>query len=402
MGDLSPGDSWTDPIRRRWDSLPSERRRDLDRVLRLLPGSLRRWRGLLEAGLTQVRQTAGDRKRVAIVGPPNAGKSTLYNRLIVGKQPKAAVSSRPGTTQVVQEGDVGVFAVVDTPGAAPEMAEGQVRAFEAARQADVLVILFDGSQPVGTEERKLLDDLRGLGKPWVVALNKMDAVPRDRARVHGLAAHALGLEPEQLITVSALSGTGLERLLVAVAQSEPEIVAALGETLPAYRGALARAATSRAASTAAAISLTPLPMISFIPLIGVQSALVLSLARIYGYRITLARARELLVTFGIGMLARTLFYELIKIGGPPAWLVSAAVAAGATTALGYAASAWFDRGEKISAARLKEISQAVGTGVIARLRGRRKPRKQAMEEEVRVVLEGTGPPDESEAEGPGL
>lgn len=402
MADESQLNSWTDPIRRRWDSLPAERRRDLDRILRLLPASLSRWRGLLEAGVAHIRQTAGDRKRVAIVGPPNAGKSTLYNRLILGKQPKAAVSSRPGTTQVAQEGDVGVFAVVDTPGATPEMGEAHVQAYEAARKADVLVALFDGTQPVGARERRLLDDLVSLGKPWVAALNKMDAVPRDRARVHGLAAHALGLEPEQLITISALSGTGLERLLVAVAQSEPEIVAALGEALPAYRGALARAATGRAASTAAAIALTPLPMISFIPLIGVQSALVLSLARIYGYRITLARARELILTFGIGLLARTLFYELIKIGGPPAWLVSAAVAAGATTALGYAASAWFDRGEKMSAARLKEISQVVGSGVIDRLRGRRKPRKQAMQEEVRVVVEGTLPPGEPTAEDPGL
>ena len=402
MPDPLGAESWTDPIRRRWESIPPERRRDLDRVLRLLPGSLRRWRGLLEAGLTHVRLTAGDRKRVAIVGPPNAGKSTLYNRLIVVKLPMAAVISQPGTTRVAQEGDVGVFAVVDTPGAAPEMAEDRMRAFEAARQADVLVILFDGTLPIGPDERSLLDELRQLGKPWVAALNKMDAVSKDRARAHGLAAHALGLEPEQLITVSALSGTGLERLLVAVVQSEPEIVAALGEALPAYRGALARAATGRAASTAAAISLTPLPMISFIPLIGVQSALVLSLARIYGFRITLARARELIVTFGVGMLARTLFYELIKIGGPPAWLVSAAVAAGATTALGYAAAAWFDRGERISSDRLKKISQTVGTGVVARLRGRRRPRKQAMEEEVRVVLEDALPSDESTAEDAGL
>lgn len=393
--------SWTDPIRRRWETIPSERRRDLDRVLRLLPGSLKRWRGLLEAGITHARLAAGDRKRVAIVGPPNAGKSTLFNRLIVGKQPMAAVGPKPGTTRVPQQGDVGIFAVVDTPGAGPEAAELRQTAFDAAHQADVLVILFDATRPVGDDERSLLDDLRRLGKPWVAGLNKMDAVGKERAQLHGAAAAALGLETEALIPISALSGAGVERLLVEIVRSEPEITAALGEALPAYRGTLARATIGRAASTAAAVALAPLPMLSFIPLMGVQTALVLSLARIYGYRITFARARELLVTFGIGLLARTLFYELIKIGGPPAWLVSAAVAAGATTALGHAAAAWFDRGERLSRERMKEISQTVGTGVVARLRGRRRPRRQAMQDEVRLVVEDSLPSGEP-AEDAGL
>src|SRR3990172_9996640 len=113
------GPSWTDPVRRRWETIPPKRRRDLNRIFSLLPGSLQRWRGLLEAGLTHVRLTAGDRRRVAILGPPNAGKSTLYNHLILDKKDQAQVGPQPGTTRVAQEGDVGLFAVVDTPGADP-------------------------------------------------------------------------------------------------------------------------------------------------------------------------------------------------------------------------------------------------------------------------------------------
>ncbi|HKY84302.1 MAG TPA: GTPase [Anaerolineales bacterium] len=408
-GRVKQPESWTDPVRRRWESLPAERRRDLNRIFGLLPGSFRRWRGLLEAGLTHVRLTAGDRRRVAILGPPNAGKSTLYNHLILDKKDQAQVGPQPGTTRVAQEGDVGLFAVVDTPGAdpsteaplseaeglraGPEMGDALGRALDAARRADVLVILFDATRPLGVPERDLFQQLAGFGKPWVVALNKMDAVAGDRARTHGKAAQVLGLSTEDVVPVSARTGGGLERLLTEIARREPEIVAALGEALPAYRATLAKAAIRRAASTAAAIALTPLPMLDFIPLMGVQAALVLALARIYGYRITLARARELMVTFGIGLMARSLFYELIKFGGPPGWLVSAGVAAGATTALGYGAASWFDRGERLSRERLQGISRSVGETFVAHLRGRRRPGRGEIEREVELILEDTPPPE---------
>jgi small GTP-binding protein len=332
---------------------------------------------------------------VAIVGPPNAGKSTLYNRLILKKEDRATVGALPGTTRVAQEGDVGLFALVDTPGATapspPQSGAGfeepLARALAAANDADVLVILFDATRPLGDLEKLLFDVLAGLGRPSVVALNKMDAVGDSRPKVHAQAAQILGLPTGDVLPISARTGAGLERLLLEIARREPEIVAALGQALPAYRGTLARATINRAASTAAAIALTPLPMISFIPLVGVQTALVLSLARIYGYRITLARARELIVTFGIGLLARSLFYELIKFGGPPGWLISAGVAAGATTALGYGAGAWFDRGERLSRQRLQGISSSVGTSIVGRMRGRRRPKRAELQREVSQALE---------------
>ena len=65
------------------------------------------------------------------------------------------------------------------------------------------------------------------------------------------------------------------------------------------------------------MALAPLPFLDVLPLLALQSSLVLGIARIYKYRITPARARELLATFGLGFAGRTLFQQLSKLGGPP-------------------------------------------------------------------------------------
>jgi uncharacterized protein (DUF697 family) len=228
----------------------------------------------------------------------------------------------------------------------------------------------------------------------VVALNKIDLVGGERAAVIGKAAAALGLDATQVVPISARLGAGLDRLLLSVAASEPGIVAALGAALPAFRGKLSQAVIARAASTAGAIALTPLPFADFLPLIVVQSTMVMSIARIYAYRITLARARELVATFGIGFLARSLFYELSKFGGPPGWLVSAGVAAGTTLALGRAASVWFERGERMSGETLQRLSRSTAGGLMKRLGSgrRRAPKRAELQSEVESALEDMSAP----------
>ncbi len=388
---------WSSGIRQAWERLPADLRSSLLRALGILPGDVRQWRGLIDQAVEHLRLAGGGKHRVAIVGPVNVGKSTLYNQLVRSSRDRAVVSAVPGTTRQAQQADAGLFSIVDTPGADAAGPVGQVekdRALEAAAGADVVVLMFDGAHGIGAAEQSLYQDLQGLRKPMVVALNKMDLVRGERQAVVAQAASALGLQVEQIIPLSAKQGPGIERVLLAVAKSEPGIVAALGAALPAYRWKLAQAAIARAASTAAAIAITPLPVIDFIPLITVQSAMVLGLARIYAYRITAARARELIATFGLGLLGRSLFYELSKFGGPPGWLVAAAVAAGTTVAMGYGAAAWFDRGERLSREQMRRLSRRVSQGVVERLRrlGRRRPERIVLQQEVSRALGEMAPP----------
>lgn len=383
-------------MRRLWEGQPGESGGGLTRVLGALPGGLKQWRGLIDQAVEHLRLAVGDKHQVAIVGPANVGKSTLYNQLIRSGRDRAAVSAVPGTTRQARQADAGLFAVVDTPGADAAGAVGEEekqRALAAAGQADVLVVLFDAAQGIRASERALFDELLAIGRPTVVGLNKIDLVRGERATVVGRAAATLGVAPDQVIPLSAREGLGVERILMAVAKTEPGIVAALGTALPEYRWKLAQAAIAKAASTAAAIAVAPLPIISFVPLIAIQAAMVLGLSRIYAHPITLGRARELVATFGLGLIGRSLFYELIKFGGPPGWLVAAAVASGTTVAMGAAAAAWFDRGERLSREAVGRISRSVSQSLIERLRGlgRRRPQRITLRQQVEQALEDLPP-----------
>ncbi len=392
-------------LRQAWDKMPEAARGPLTEALRELPGDLGRWRELMRLALSHVRVVTGDKRRVAIVGPANVGKSTLYNQLVRNAADRAEVSAVPGTTRVSQTADAGLFTVVDTPGADAVGAVGEAekeRAFAAARDADFLVIVFDAIQGIKRAEQELFRELQALEVPHVVVLNKIDLVAgaRERERVVEAAARNLGLRADEVVPCVAKDGKRVERVLLAVAKAEPEIVAALGAALPDYRRMLAWSATKKAGATAAAIALAPLPILDVFPLLAVQSSLVLGIARIYGQRITLTRARELVVTFGLGFLGRTLFQELSKLGGPPGWVLAAAIASSTTVVMGRAAAVWFERGERAKASDLRAESRSLAKRMLQSLKklGRRRPRREAVERKVEAAL-SEAPPTEPGAQG---
>lgn len=380
-------------LRKAWDKMPEAARGPLTEALRGLPADLGHWRELIRLALSHVRIVTGDKHRVAIVGPANVGKSTLYNQLVRNSADRAEVSAVPGTTRVSQTADAGLFAVVDTPGADAVGAVGEAekeRALAAAREADFLVIVFDAIQGIKRAEQELFQELEALDVPHVVVLNKIDLVAgkRERERVVEAAARNLGLTPDEVVPCYAKDGKQVERVLLAIAKAEPEIVAALGAALPEYRRMLAWSATKKAGATAAAIALAPLPILDVFPLLAVQSSLVLGIARIYGQRITVARARELVVTFGLAFLGRTLFQEVSKLGGPPGWVLAAAIASSTTVAMGRAAAVWFERGEKATAKELRAESRSLAKRMLESLKklGRRRPPRDVVEREVAAAL----------------
>lgn len=375
-----------------WDALTPEEQASLTSLLKGMPGQPKISRSLLEMAENQLKLAFGRKHCVAIIGPANVGKSTLYNQFVRVPAERAAVSPLPGTTRETQETDAGLFALVDTPGAdaVGEVGERERKlALDAAARADILIVVFDAIQGVKQTELELYQHIRSLKKPHVVVLNKIDLVRREKRTVVEQAAANLHLEPAQVIPVAAKSGENINQLLAAVAMAEPSIVAALGAALPQYRWQLAWRSIISAATLSAGIALTPLPVIDFIPLAATQSMMVLSIARIYNYQITLERARELVATFGVAYLGRTIFYQLSKLGGIPGWVLGAAVASSTTVAMGYAAVRWFDRGERMSAESLKKLTGQVTQSLLQGLKslGSRKPGRKTLQAHIEKSLE---------------
>ena len=383
------------PVRKIWEALGPNEKASFLTLLTGFPADTNLVKILVKLSSAHIRQAFGNKHRVVIVGPTNVGKSTLYNQLVQNKSDQAAVSPLPGTTTENQQADAALFTVVDTPGADAIGREGEQEkdlALSAAAEADFLVLVFDAIQGVKKTEQELFNELSALKKPFVVVLNKIDLVPRkDLQAVISNAARNLGLEPDQIVPIIAKDGKNLGKVLLAVAATEPEMVVALGQALPEYRWQLAWQSIVRAASISAAIALTPLPVIDFVPLVVTQSVMVVSVARIYNYKITPRRASELVATFGLGFLGRTLFQELSKLGGLPGWLLSAAIAASTTVVMGYAAVRWFEKGEKLSNEALKKLTQGMTTYLLDTLKslGKRKPGQKGLRERITQALESS-------------
>jgi GTPase len=151
---------------------------------------------------------------VAILGRPNVGKSTLFNRL-VGRR-LALVDDTPGLTRDRREGDGRIadlgFRVIDTAGleeAAPASLEGRMRAHteRALAAADVALLVIDAREGVTEPDRHFAGWLRRSGKPVVLVANKTEG----RATLPGVGeAYRLGLGDP--VPISAEHGEGLAEL----------------------------------------------------------------------------------------------------------------------------------------------------------------------------------------------
>jgi GTP-binding protein len=180
----------------------------LDEVVSRLPG-------------TGERPVGEEAVRVAILGRPNVGKSSLLNALV--GQERVIVSEVPGTTRdsidTVLERNGQTFVLVDTAGLRRKRRHRQgieyfseLRALEAAERADVALVLVDASEGVVEQDLTVADVARKAGCATIVVLSKWDVTDVRLEDVRPRLESRIRQRPP-VIAVSAATGRGLERLL---------------------------------------------------------------------------------------------------------------------------------------------------------------------------------------------
>jgi GTP-binding protein len=189
------------------------------------------------AALPPVTETAPEAETgagpfsVAIVGRPNVGKSTLFNRL-VGDE-RTVVHEEPGTTRdsidTIVETDVGLLRFVDTAGMRrrsrvdePTEYYSLVRALDAVDRADAALVVVDASEGVTHQDQRLAERVDAAGTAAVVVLNKWDLLDAEQRKdvMEQVGDRLAFLSYAPVLKVSALTGRNLRHVLPALHEAE--------------------------------------------------------------------------------------------------------------------------------------------------------------------------------------
>jgi tRNA modification GTPase len=211
-------------------------------LLRFLESSFARGR-ILREGL-----------RLAIVGRPNAGKSSLFNRLL--ERERAIVTATPGTTRDTVSESLSIEGIpielVDTAGLRDTSDEAERLGIERSRQAiadaDVVLLVADATAPLHDEDARLLSELRESGRPVLRARNKADLLDAD-----GL------VDAFPAVLTSAVTGQGVDALREEIVRTAGAGPAPESAVLTSLRQHQAVAAAVQALETAQSALASSLP-----------------------------------------------------------------------------------------------------------------------------------------------
>ena len=203
--------------------------------------------------------------RLAVVGRPNVGKSTLVNRLL-GEE-RVLAFDQPGTTRDTittrLERDGRKYELIDTAGVrrrskVTEAVEkfSIIKALQAIERAHVVVLMLDASEGLTDQDTTLLGHILNQGRALVIALNKWDGLdPDHRKRVKSELDRKLAyVEWAQRVTMSALHGSGIQELLNAVHRawasalsdfSTPELTRVLKAAFEAHQPPMKQGRTAK-------------------------------------------------------------------------------------------------------------------------------------------------------------
>ncbi len=292
---------------------------------------------------------------IAIIGPVNSGKSTLFN-LLKGRR-SSPVSAVPGTTRSLISERMGPFTLTDTPGFGE--VDGVDRAniaIESIRDADLVILLLDAAAGLRQSDRDLHREVQRMGRPVVLALNKIDLVRGDLSVILADAVEKLGVT--DIIPISAKRGTNVaSRLVPSIIDKYPQLAVTIGRELPLYRRQASGRVIRNATALAAVLGAEPVPFLDVPFLLANLARMVVRVAAIYGEPLTARHAGELTISLMSGLAFRYLAQQASKFLPGAGWVIAGGVAAAGTWSVGRVAQVCFDGGKRMS---MREIRRRYG------------------------------------------
>lgn len=349
-----------------------------------LPANISMVQGLMKAvNLKEAQREVLDglKNVVVIVGQPNTGKSTLFNK--IKGQMLSPVSPQAGTTRTLVRTDFGPFTLVDTPGHLPDVMQSGMD------QASVIVFLIDASRGMQTQDRELYTTIKKLNKPTVIAVNKVDSLRGGENGDQFATEVAVLLDKPGVIPISGKTGENVaEELIPAIIDASPEAALVIGRELPAYRYEAAQRIIRNSTLVSLAVGMEPIPFIDIPILLGTQIRLVLRIAALYGEPLdsedAMKHARKLVATILGGAGLRYLAQEAAKVVPFGGDFVAGAIAGAATWSIGQVTLEFYEGGKHLSPRNLQKLAQ----GFYQRFR--KEQVEQELPAQIQKELDGPG------------
>ena len=329
-------------------------------ALKNLPANIGMVQALMKAvnwRMAQDEVLQGLNNTVVIVGQPNTGKSTLFNKM--KGQALSPVSAQAGTTRTLVRTDFGPFTLIDTPGIDSVSHLSDI-AREGMNNASVIVFLMDASKGLQAQDRELYETIKKLQKPTILAVNKVDTLKGGEGGDQMATEVAVMLGAAGVIPISAKTGQNIaEELIPEIIEASPEAALVIGRELPAFRRSAAQRIIRNATLVSLAAGIEPIPLIDIPVLLGTQIRLVLRIAALYGEPMNTVEAtkhaRELIITMAGGLGMRYLAEQaakLVPFGGD---FVAGIIAGAATWSIGEVALEYYENGKTMNPGRLRQL-----------------------------------------------
>ena len=293
---------------------------------------------------------------IAIVGFGKSGKSTLFNT-IFGKDIQEVGAQTDLTKEDKEETRFGTI-FTDTRGFGTKLVSVE-DIKRILHDQNLIIHCINGMTAISAEDKDLYDFCKESRKNIVVAITKSDVMKeREVEEYRESISYKIDASIDPIF-ISAETGLNMSLLIERIIELLPDAAkdAFIAKQKVDFKAKQKKSRTviHLIALAAGGVAISPIPVSDVIVLIPMQSSMIIQIGVIYGYKITLKRAKEILAVAGGGIVLRYAFQILVKFLPGAGSIIGPIIAYSGTVALGEAALTYFQSGMKATQEEIAEI-----------------------------------------------